>query len=354
MAVQQSNNLIPNIHPVINMYYGENYWFGGCAKYVMEALGEPEMDYWFFSGLTGDSLAQVYSYNRFRGDGAADYRLSDGDPQLVLDVFETAGYASSFVAEKELCANREMYVKTLTSYIDRGVPVIFNLWRNWSGFEHGFGWGVFVGYEDCGKTLLFLTADKSEPERMPVSAALPDSLETPYRTACGWIFVGKKKRQADIAKIYREAVLDMPRLLTLQTDGYCFGAEAFRAWAKSIEDGRFDGMAPEEYNDWTLYKIYVCNTATNGSCRTFLERALEKNPDMFFLKEVLECYKNLEALWHGRPGDSGAENLESLGGGFNVTLKILQDPEQRRKIADIIREGAVCYDKIVDIIKANS
>jgi hypothetical protein len=44
MVTKQSNNIIPNIHQLITMHYGENYWFNGCAKYVMECLGEPDYD----------------------------------------------------------------------------------------------------------------------------------------------------------------------------------------------------------------------------------------------------------------------------------------------------------------------
>ena len=47
MAAKQSNNIIPNIHKVITMHYGENYWFNGCAKYVMECMGEKDYDYSF-------------------------------------------------------------------------------------------------------------------------------------------------------------------------------------------------------------------------------------------------------------------------------------------------------------------
>jgi hypothetical protein len=51
MVKSQSNNIIPNIHQLITMHYGENYWFNGCAKYVMECLKEPDYDYWFLPAL---------------------------------------------------------------------------------------------------------------------------------------------------------------------------------------------------------------------------------------------------------------------------------------------------------------
>ena len=76
MTTKQSNNKIPKIHKFITNEQGENYWFNGCGRYVMNALGEKDYDYEFFAGLTGDVFAQIFSYNIFRGDGVTDYVLS--------------------------------------------------------------------------------------------------------------------------------------------------------------------------------------------------------------------------------------------------------------------------------------
>lgn len=58
MTTKQSNNTIPNIHRLVTDEYGENYWFGGCARYVVECLGETDYDYNFFAGFTGDVFTQ--------------------------------------------------------------------------------------------------------------------------------------------------------------------------------------------------------------------------------------------------------------------------------------------------------
>lgn len=60
----------------------------------------------------------------------------------------------------------------------------------------------------------------------------------------------------------------------------------------------------------TCHTVYVCNVATNGSCRCFLEKAIEFNPDMAFLNEVLEIFDKMGKLW--------SNDLESIGGGFNI------------------------------------
>lgn len=133
MGTRKSNNRTSVIHRLITDEYGENYWFNGSAKYVMECLGEKDFDYLFFAGLTGDVFAQQY--------------------------------------------------------------------------KPFFPDGVFVGYEEYGETLLYIT--------------------------------GNNKKQKEAARIYREVSSSLPTILTTDNDKYCFGAPAFRKWAADIEGGIF-------------------------------------------------------------------------------------------------------------------
>jgi DNA-binding transcriptional MerR regulator len=350
MAAKQSNNRIPIIHQVITMRYGENYWFNGCAKYVMEAIGEQDYDYSFFAGLTGDSFAQVYAYDHFRGDGATDYRLSEkGNTDFIEDIFEACGYASTFVTVKQLANNKEMYLQTLIAYIDKGIPIISNHWGKVP--RNRWGWGVYVGYEDFGKTLLYLNAEMTEPERIPFEELFLQEF-IPGQEACnGWIFVGEKRKQRELADIYRDRILSLPELLTTKTESYVFGAEAFRAWAAEIEKGKFDGMKPEEFDDWPMYTIYVCNLATNSSCyHEFLTRAKKLNPDLAFIEEIGSLYEKMCHMWNQQDG----QDLEAIGGGFNITLEALQDKARRSRIAAKILEFADCTEQIIAVFKGVS
>jgi DNA-binding transcriptional MerR regulator len=343
MTIKQSNNIIPNIHQLITMHYGENYWFNGCAKYVMECLGEKDYDYSFFAGLTGDNFAQVYSYDRFRGDGATDYFLSDkGNTEFIENIFAACGYASTFVSIKQLTNNKEMYLQTLLAYIDKGIPVIFNHWGN--NPRNRWGWGVFVGYEEFGKTLLYMTADITEPDNISFNDLFPDEYLAGQEACNGWVFVGEKRKNIDLADIYRNRILTLPKLLTTKTEGYCFGAEAFRSWATDIENGRFDNMKPEEFDNWPMYTIYVCNLATNSSCcHDFLDKAQKLNPNLKLIEEIRALYKKMGLMWNNQNG----EDLEAIGGGFNITLEALQDKHRRNKIAAKIREFAEYTDKVI-------
>lgn len=349
MVIKKSNNIIPVIHPLITMHYGENYWFNGCAKYVMECLGEKDYDYSFFAGLTGDNFAQVYSFDRFRGDGATDYFLSEaGGTNYIEDIFAECGYASTFVTIKQLANNRNMYIQTLMAYIDKGLPVILNHWSK--NPNEKWGWGVFVGYEDYGKTLLFVSSEMKEPERITPDDLFPDELMIGQENCNGWVFIGEKRNEVKLADLYRKRIITLPQLLTVKTKGYCFGGEAFRSWAADIENGRFDGMKPEEFNAWYMYTVYVCNLATNSSCcYDFLNKAQELNPDLTWLDEVKGLYRRMRRMWNNDDG----KDLEALGGGFNVTLEVLKNKEKRSKIAEVIRKCGDCMDEVVDIIKKN-
>jgi hypothetical protein len=239
-----------------------------------------------------------------------------------------------------------MYLNTLLAYIDKGIPVI-----TW-----GSQVGVYVGYEDYGKVLLLITGNNSQPERIPLDKALQGWVDIDwfFQGEGGWIFVGEKKENRSLAEIYREAICKIPRLLSVKTEAYCFGPEAFRAWARDIENGKFDGMANEEFRAWEHYTNYVCVLATNGSCcHEFLKRARELNPDFSFLDEISTLYRRTAEIWGGDNNRNDANSLEILGGGFNVTLEALQDKEKRAKIAAKIREAADCADSVVKVMETN-
>lgn len=349
MITRQSNNIIPVIHRLVTDEYGENYWFNGCARYLMECLGEKDYDYWFFAGLTGDLFTQHYTYTKYSGDALSFYMMQENPAEYVEEIFAKCGYSVTFVSKKELRKNTEMYLNTLISYIDKGIPVF-----TWGKYE-----GMLVGYEDYGKVLLFITGNNDQPERITLEKILeiiynPEAEDKVFEynpDKEGWIFIGDKKENRLLADIYREAIYAIPRYHILKTDSYCFGAEAFRAWAKDIENGKFDNMTVEDFDTWAYYTNYVCVLATNGSCcYGFLDKAQELNPDFTWLDKVKELYRLTGHMWNNNNGT----DLETLGGGFNITLELLQDKEKRSKIAEIIRKCGDYMDEAVKIINEHA
>ena len=383
MSTKQSNNIIPIIHRLITDEYGENYWFNGCARYVMEALGEYKADsdlmtdeienetaiisdlgYWLFSGLTGDIFTHFYPRNHvYRGEAISCMRMSAGDTEFVESVFAKCGYAATYVLGQDLIKNKEMYKQTLMAYIDKGIPVI--AWGPRTGSHTTAIVGMYVGYEEYGKTFLYITGNKNEPERISFDAALsydPECLDKQHALESvidillpdggglqgGWVFVGEKIQTRPIADIYREALQGIHAIMTKKSDTFAYGPEALYAWADTIESGWFEGMTPDKFDDWGMHTNFVCVLATNGSCiHNFLWRAKTLNPDMTFLDDVCELYERTEGICSN---DNG-EDLEAIGGGFNVTLETLQDKEKCKKIAAKIREAAVCMDEVVQILQ---
>ena len=342
------SGIIPLIRPLISDMAGQNYWFNGCAGYVMEALDEPDYDYWFFAGLTGDNFTQFYP-RKDNSCAASDYLMG---PEYAVWAFDQVGYACEYVTEQRLLANRAHYLQKIMDSIDRGVPVIT------------VDWGVFVGYESNGQTLLYLTHERTEPKRLQVGGEhfivepIPDDegQRSISFSTLDLIFVGEKKEQKDLAQLYREAILRLPALLTTKTDEYVFGAQAFRDWADDIENGKYDDPAllrDEESGEsraWWSYTNYVCALATNGSCCfSFLEKAMELNPDMAWLNEVSALYKKMGNMWL-----KDRRCLEKLDGGFNIKYETLQKPRKRAKIAAKIREFAACVDEVLAVLDRNT
>lgn len=110
-------------------------------------------------------------------------------------------------------------------------------------------------------------------------------------------------------------------------------------------------MKPEEFDDWPMYTVYVCNLATNSSCcHSFLEKAQTLNPDLKYLYEIRGLYDKMKHLWNEQDG----EDLEAIGGGFNITLEALQNKVKREKIAAKLREFAGCMDQVIEILQKNN
>jgi AraC-like DNA-binding protein len=356
-----STKIIPNLPTINNSWFGENYHFNGVARYVMGCLGEMALaDYSLFAGITGDCLAQFYPLGDFREDSASAFYLG---LKGLANVFDRIGFEAESFSECQLQSDCK-YLKKITSSIDRGIPVIW--------YRSGGQRVAIVGYESNGNTLLYLESNKPESERLiPEPLVLDDDFFNNRAVdSRGFIIVNKKIRDISLKTIYREAIFHLLKILTLKTDSFVLGAEAFRAWAKDIENGKYESMKPEEFNgDFFAYEIYVVNLATNsGGCQAFLEKAQEMNPDFTFLEDVRKQYRITNYLWNGgywikdvhSPEEReemkqlyGDCNLETLGGAFGCKLEILQDKEKRTPIVKQILKFADCIDEVVRILNEN-
>ncbi len=336
----KDSNIIPTLHRFVTDELGENYWLHGCCRYVMRALNEPDFDYEFFAGASGDAFTQVFAFDRFRGDCATDFLLSSGRHELIPQLFALCGYSAEFVPEEQVLLEREACLKRILGYIDRGVPVISNL------VVSGIGrWLVFVGYEDGGGTLLFMTDNMTAPESVPSGEIFAGGNNDGWSR--GLIFVGEKREQVEPAEACRRAILQLPWLMRVRNEQYCLGPEAFFAWADEIDRGRYEGISPGEFEreKWYLYTNYVCILATNGTCRQFTERAMKLAPDLAWLSELDRLYRGIGELW-----EKGPDCLEAIGGGFSVTWEALHSSERRGRITAKLREMGELSRRALDVL----
>jgi len=335
MITKQSNNAIQNIETYCVGERGENFAFDGACQRLMECLGEKDFGYWLIAGITGDCYAQVYPKNHvFFSDRycVADYHiLYDDDCSAYIEgIFDKLGYACTYVPKEKIMANKEMYRQTLMAYIDKGIPVMH--------FKGNYS--LICGYEEHGNTLLNKWPCSNDFNKF----AFDDEYFSDKELR-GWIFVGEKKTQKNLADIYREAVFRMPEIMTIETEKYYFGAKAFRAWADDIDSGSYDGKKQDEVDLWQTHTSFVCDFETIAAkCNVFLSKALELNIDLSFITEIIPMFNKQGAYAKG--------GLEDLGGGFNVTLDALQDEERRGKIAARIREFADVMDEILQTLNS--
>lgn len=340
--MSMENNKLSNIRGIINEAEGKNYALPDCIAFLMESICEPlELNYWLFSGITVDGVAQVYNKNNTT---SCEYCVSGylAGPEHTTYLFDSIGYEHTYVTAEQINANKAFYLETLMSYIDRGIPVIVKTNLNTRpGFHTDvLTYFIFVGYEEYGKTLLFIREEN----------ATLFEYDTTEMIEQDWIFVGEKKRDISFEDIVRNAVFKMPYWLTFpEKNGMFFGVQAFREWADDIDHGRYEN----EKDLWANYCVYVCNLATNagnsGNEPYLIKKFAEIDSRYFDMyNQILNQYVKMSNQ------DGGVwKSLEDLGGGFNVVLDVMRDKEKRSQIATKIREAADCMDKVVKILQAN-
>lgn len=329
MAARKTSNVLSHTRGIVDGAKGENYLFDDCLAFLMESIGRPDLNYWVFASITGDSITQIY--NRNSGpycDNASQFMAGLERTRYVFDLI---GYGYTYVTGQQITEQRHEYLQMLMDAIDKGIPVIA---------IEGVDQFLYVGYEDQGKTLLNIKGDNAIPEKC-------DSCSIDGQD---WIFAGSKIRDVSLDEIFQNAVMKMEHWLTLpEKDGVYFGAAAFHAWADDVENGRYEN----ETDLWNNYCSYICNLASNasnaGGAPLCVERFVQKNPRYQKMRDEIE--KQYVRLSNQDGGIWKA--LEELGGGFNVTKEVLCDRTKRSKIASKLREAADCLDAVVEILQKN-
>ena len=326
-----TQKILNDIHKVVTWNHGQNYLFNGCMQYIMECLHEnKEYNYWFFSGVTGDSFTQIHKkdYNDYANCLSQD----TFNYKLAKKAFDACGYDFLYVDQAEIKENTQKWKERIIGYINKGLPVISRGYKDiWGDFC------VICGYEDNGDKLLILTGDSESPS----------NCETLLEFSKCLLFIGNKISSPSLPDVYRKAVLQIPSLITMQTkNGISFGKQGFFDWAESFIDGRFQSIGIEELDSWKIHGAYLCIAGTNGASRGFLRKARELNPDMTFIDILITIYDKQQVLFEELAYHNGG-----MEGGFNISPETFKDIEKMRPISEKIKGFASYCDNIFDVFQ---
>ena len=315
------------LRQLTSMNLGQNYWLNGCLDFLMECLDEDRAyDYWFFSGVTGDSFTQVFS----KRPEKMVLCYSDAETEMALQkAFSACGYDYAYFKNIQDADRAELNGR-IRAYIDRSIPVIARLGDAFHSFA------IICGYDE--DEFYYILGEETEPK--------------PYRYE-ELIFVGDKVARPSLAEAYHKAVMDIPMMTTMPDTAMCsFGKKAFTDWAESFQNGMYDHISVDDkvwythgegstFSCWNQHGTYLCMLGTNGCANGFLTEALKLNPDMAFLERLMPIYQKLN-------GD-GFMTLIDMEGGFELRPEVLKDKERMKPICEGIMKVAGYCDDVMEV-----
>ena len=336
-------NRLSSIRGISDGMKGKNYPFNDCMAFMMECLKEDSrLDYWFFSWLTGDGLVQVYDRNK---SSFCEYCLSGFLPSYehIKHVFDTIGYAYEYVTSEEINKNKPFYQEKVIEYINRGIPVLVKTTLLDTPMENSeLTYTLYVGYEDYGNKLIFLNP-YDRLEIYDIDNVIKQD----------WIFIGDKKNEIIYDEVLIKTIKNTYTLLNLPEDnGKFYGANAYRAWAEDMRDGRF----VTEKDLWANYGAYFCNLATNSWANNIEDAP---HASLFYnlmklypeYKEMSNQIANQYAIIGSGDGKGGIwKDLTDLGGGFNISNTAMEDEANRNSIAKKLEEAADAIERVSMIL----
>jgi len=312
----------------IHWDWGQNYPFNACMAKLMECLGGDASlyTYDFFAGLGGDDFVMCYGDNGKYNDCVS---VCADNEAFLARICGMIGLEYRLVKYAKWKADTNLYFEVVKQFIDRGIPVLC------AGVGSNFNYDLLTSYDDETTVCHLSCGDDVQYGREIVFREIE----------CDFVFIEHLPEINDLAAVYRNAVMQIPALMTAKPtpDGVHFGADAYRMWAADITGGRYDRYTAETFDCWAHWCIYICNLATNGGHgEEFLRRAYELNPDLTFIPELIGLFHENDKVWG---------ELESLGGGFGCTVEILHDKEKRAVIADVIRWLVRTNERIITLFE---
>jgi hypothetical protein len=297
--MQKASKVIENYGTVLNLDGAENYLFCGALAKTMQRIGRQDFDYWFFSGVTGDTFTQVFSrnFNKYY-----DCLSSAVFAKAHLDsIFNAIGYNYELVNNAEFHQATESHIAKVKQWINKDVPVIVkDTADSWYSLAVGYDNDTILQFNMLGEELQTYKFDLSDDSNYAL------------------VFVGDKAHEIDMANVYKNAVLSVPALLNkASTDEVSFGKQAFVDWADSLLAGRSEFVG--DYFDWA---------GTNAHMDIVLDRALALNPDLNPMVDKLMVFAKMQSKlfpFSGEAKQALAENDKAKLESISAKIRELAD-----------------------------
>ena len=225
----------------------ENFFLDSALYSVANSIGiEYDNGFTPIAAITGDLFTYMYSEKLPCDSGLTNYVIM---PEVVLKVYESFGWCCEYLSREIINRDLAATMQKIRASVDRGIPVL--AWgvggvvcASGERFDP-MGEGALIGgYDDdvllihlyCGAERLAPFSCGGRPgvdEHGYTAIPAKDALATTN----GLFILVDKKDQPDSKTVYRDAILSIPRWLTLpETTGYAFGKAAFDRWAEVLLD----------------------------------------------------------------------------------------------------------------------
>ena len=114
-------------------------------------------------------------------------------------------------------------------------------------------------------------------------------------------------------------------------------------------------MPANEINVWNVHGTYLCMAGTNGCAEHLLKNALERNPEMTFIHDLLPLYEKHQTVFHDLAYRDASGKIDyqngGIQGGFNIKPETIKNRELMKSVSDKIMESAEICDEILAVFR---
>lgn len=336
----------------------ENFFLCSALCSMAKAVGEDETIFnkEFFSAITGDMFAYLYSKDAPSDSGITNYFFV---PQVIKKCFAAFGYGCIYLSNEYIRNNFRTVMNAIKASVDKGIPVLSwgmgNVTMGDGSHYDPLPEGSLIGGYDDGDVLQVNLYPG--PERMTVDSDGYTAVINGLNTVYGLFFVGEKTEKTDLRDVCTDAIKNIPVFLSLApADGnwtfktnnggqvtvdsgkrmYYFGRQAFDMWAEVLEDdSNFENKTDEEIGGicWELHCAPYCMVCTSDAYGYF-ERITKLYSDLEIAKRLLPLFKMIKDY---------KDEIWAYHGDFFPPMNKFRTHEFRVHIAGILRKmGEVC------------